>query len=136
MENYLNRISIFSRFLLVGILNTCIGLSIVFLSLHALNMSYWSSTLLGNSVGACFSYILNRNFTFGSNVKNSRAMVLFFFVVSASYLIAYQIGYHSLLIVAEKYSFITEDILIVIAAMLYTCLNYFGQKFIAFKRDN
>lgn len=43
-ETYLKRTSSFIRFLAVGVVNTMIGLTIMFLLMHAVGMSYWLST--------------------------------------------------------------------------------------------
>ena len=56
----------FVRFLMVGVANTIVGLSVMYLLLHLAGLSYWTSTFLGNSVGAVVSFFLNRSFTFRS----------------------------------------------------------------------
>ncbi|MDP4103968.1 MAG: GtrA family protein [Bacillota bacterium] len=43
----------FVRFLLVGVVNTIVGLSSMYLFLHGFSFSYWVSTFLGYVIGAC-----------------------------------------------------------------------------------
>src|SRR6478752_1743962 len=52
----------FVRFLVVGLVNTGVGLSIMYVLLHIFH-HYWAATFVGNAAGAVVSYVLNRIFT-------------------------------------------------------------------------
>src|SRR6476660_7448236 len=82
----------FVRFLLVGVANTIVGLSVMYLLLHVAGLSYWTSTFLGNSVGAVVSFFLNRSFTFRSQSSVSKSMIRFVAVILFCYFISYTIG--------------------------------------------
>ena len=82
----------FVRFIMVGVVNTVVGLSVMYLLLHALGQSYWIATFLGNSIGACVSFLLNRNFTFKSKDSVSKSAVRFIVVILGCYFISYEIG--------------------------------------------
>lgn len=131
IENYFN--NTFIRFILIGMLNTIIGISIIFLLLKVFKLSYLSSTFIGNSVGAAVSYYLNRNFTFKSNIENKKGILLFIFVILASYFMSYPIGYHLLFVNVFDSNLFGEELSILLSACLYTILNYLGQKYLTFR---
>jgi putative flippase GtrA len=126
----------FIRFILVGIVNTIVGLSCMYLFLHAAGFSYWVSTFLGNSIGACVSYILNRNFTFRSRNSVTKSAFKFVIVILCCYFISYDLGKNIVSWVLISNAFINEkwktDIAILFGTGLYTILNYFGQKMFVF----
>ncbi|MGM0879194.1 MAG: GtrA family protein [Bacillota bacterium] len=134
LENYLNRTNTFIRFLLVGFVNTSIGFSLILVLLNIFGLSYWFSTFIGNSLGALVSYTLNKNFTFKSEVDNKRGFTLFILVILGCYIISYQLGYkiiyESNLINLKLYR---DELSVFIAAVIYTILNYFGQRYLTFR---
>ena len=81
--------NLFFRFLLVGLLNTAIGLGLMLLLLHSFHLSYWGATFIGNAIGACVSFLLNRSFTFKSNIPIIKGFPIFCTVVISCYLVAY-----------------------------------------------
>jgi putative flippase GtrA len=135
--NSLKRTNSFYRFLLVGVINTIIGLSIMFILLNLMGWSYWLATFLGNGIGAGVSYILNRSFTFNSNVNGSKGIPKFFLVILSCYFLSYFIGglvAGSINLSSQPFSFISKDELaVLIGTILYTVTNYLGQKFIVFR---
>lgn len=78
LKNYLKQTNSFIRFLLVGIVNTAVGLSIMLFLMNALELSYWISTFIGNGTGAVTSFLLNRTFTFKSDIEWRRGVARFF----------------------------------------------------------
>ncbi|PEL13723.1 GtrA family protein [Bacillus sp. AFS017336] len=132
----------FFRFIAVGVLNTIVGLSAIYLLLHLLGLSYWWSTFLGNTIGACVSYLLNRKFTFKSQSSVSKSVPLFIIVILASYFIAYNLGAKIIDFSLSNTDFISDkmktDLAVLISTGLYTIVNYFGQKMFVFhnKREN
>lgn len=138
LEKYLKpTTNSFFRFLLVGIVNTFVGLFIMFFLLNVLNLTYWTSTFLGNAVGACISFLLNRTFTFGSNVSYHKGVPRFFVII----LICYFSAYYS----SEKLTELTnhfqlfstmndENVSVLLGSALYTISNYLGQKHFVFKK--
>ncbi|WP_078411703.1 GtrA family protein [Priestia abyssalis] len=122
----------FLRFLFVGLLNTFIGLSVMYMLLHAAHFSYWFSTFSGNFAGACVSYALNRSFTFRSKKSIRHTVYRFFGVIGTCYFLAYFVGIRSAFWVIEKLADLpviyVEDLAILFGTALYTVLNYIGQK--------
>src|SRR4051812_45522454 len=110
--NRLKRTNSFFRFLLVGLLNTIIGLSLMFFFLKFFHMSYWLSTFIGNSIGAAVSYFLNRSFTFNSNIAAKIGIPKFVAVILFSYVFSYSISLSFIRIVPLSSSIPTEEIAI------------------------
>ncbi|MFF3022571.1 GtrA family protein [Gottfriedia sp. NPDC057948] len=130
----------FIRFIAVGIANTIVGLSFIYLLLHLFGLSYWISTFIGNSIGACVSYILNRNFTFKSQGSVKKSIPLFIIVILTCYFIAFNLGAKIIDYILNLQDFISlnykNDFAVLISSGLYTILNYFGQKLLVFKNKN
>ncbi|WP_231514802.1 GtrA family protein [Oceanobacillus salinisoli] len=126
----------FIRFLLVGMINTFVGLSIMFILLNLFGWSYWSSTCTGISIGAVISYILNRSYTFNSKVSNLTGVLRFTAVILGCYLLSYSISFLvtlQLVIPEGLVKIITVDHLsVLLGTALYTLSNYFGQRFFVF----
>src|SRR5690606_21552457 len=82
----------FVKFLLVGILNTCVGLAVMYTCLSVLHLNYWVSTFIGNAIGAIVSYFLNKKFTFQSNAPTASSMLKFVIVIAVCYFVSYKVG--------------------------------------------
>ncbi len=128
----------FIRFLLVGVINTIVGLSAMYLFLHGFSWSYWASTFIGNIIGACVSYFLNRTFTFKSSAAVGKSMFRFTIVILACYFISYYLGekialylFSQLSFLGEKYS---QDAAVLFGTGIYTITNYLGQRLFVFQQ--
>lgn len=126
----------FVRFVMVGVVNTLIGLSVMYLLLHGLGLSYWLSTFLGNSVGACVSFLLNRRFTFRSDGSVLKGFIRFVAVILICYFLSYSIGKNLVQWLLINYDSITStvktDLAVLVSTCLYTILNYLAQKLFVF----
>lgn len=125
----------FVRFLVVGLVNTAVGLSIMYVLLHIFH-HYWIATFVGNAAGAVVSYVLNRIFTFKSGVHLSKSILRFILVIGICYGLSYYIGLqfsswllHQLPVAVRPFK---KDVGILIGTGLYTLLNYTGQKYFVF----
>ncbi|MCQ9280611.1 GtrA family protein [Priestia aryabhattai] len=125
----------FVRFLVVGLVNTTVGLSIMYVLLHIFH-HYWIATFVGNAAGAVVSYVLNRIFTFKSGVHLSKSILRFILVIGICYGLSYYIGLqfsswllHQLPVAVHPFK---KDFGILIGTGLYTLLNYTGQKYFVF----
>jgi putative flippase GtrA len=125
----------FIRFLVVGVINTLVGLSIMFLLLHGAGLSYWVSTFIGNTVGAGVSYVLNRSFTFRSKEAGFWSVLRFVFVILFCYVVSYQIG--SMVIEWIAGDYFSETVVtngkVLFSTGLYTVLNYLLQRSVVFR---
>ncbi|UFT99743.1 GtrA family protein [Radiobacillus kanasensis] len=128
---------LFTRFMAVGVVNTIVGVSFMY-GLYYLGLSYWVATCIGNGLGACVSYGLNRSFTFRSDKPVKQSILPFFLVIGICYVLAYSI---SIGLVTELLSVVNlfsvnrvEDIAIIVGAGIYTLLNFVGQKRFVFSK--
>lgn len=128
----------FVRFIMVGVVNTLVGLSVMYILLHGPGLSYWLSTFLGNSVGACVSFFLNRRFTFRSEVSVLKGLPRFGLIILSCYFISYSMGENLVQGLLNNNGMITSkvktDLAVLISTFLYTMLNYLSQKLLVFHK--
>jgi putative flippase GtrA len=123
----------FIKFLLVGVLNTFIGLGLMFLLKIGLNWPYWMATFIGNSAGAAVSFLLNRRYTFNSTVPVGKGLLKFTAVILICYLVSYSASkWIATLAVPIQTIIATDNLAIIIGTGMYTIMNYFGQKMFVF----
>ncbi|WP_307149325.1 GtrA family protein [Robertmurraya andreesenii] len=134
-EKFSSQTNSFMRFLLVGVLNTMIGLSVTFIVLHGLGQGYWMSTFIGNCVGAICSFILNRAFTFRSDVSYMAGGIRFIAVILLCYFIAYSLSPMLARSIPSLELLSKKDFSVLMGAVLYTVFNYLGQRYIVFGRN-
>ena len=127
----------FLKFLLVGLLNTMIGMGLMLFLSNGLEWPFWYATFTGNTVGAIVSFLVNRNFTFNSMVPIKVGAPRFIAVVLTSYLFSFSIsrmvagGVDSLPVWGSYIE--SDNIAILLGSFIYTVTNYIGQKSIVFK---
>lgn len=122
------------KFLLVGVLNTLVGTGIMFLLYNLAGCPYWPSVCANYLCGGILSYFLNKYFTFQNKERSLAQVVRFIVTVAACMLIAYGLAKPAvrwlLSGMGEK---VQENVAMLVGMGLYTVLNYFGQRFFAFK---
>lgn len=127
----------FARFLLVGLLNTLVGLSASFMLFNWLHLNYWASTFGGNTIGAIVSYFLNRTFTFRSTARVGSSWWKFGLVILLCYGLSYGASWGLASLAAALFPSIPETWLhnaaILAGNGLYTIGNYFGHKLFTFR---
>ena len=123
------------KFLLVGVGNTLLSMVLMFL---LEGLGYWPSTAIAYVAGAVMSFFLNRHFTFHSQETALRSAVKFALNVAVCYLLAYGVAQPvmELLPRPDVVPIIWWERLTKLVGMgLYTVLNYFGQRFFAFRKS-
>lgn len=124
------------KFLMVGVINTLVGTSVMFLLYNVFSASYWVSSAANYIVGSVVSYFLNKYFTFQNKEKSMVQVLKFVVNISICYLIAYG-GAKPLVryLLSSSNEKVQDNISMLIGMGLFVVLNYFGQRFIVFK-DN
>jgi putative flippase GtrA len=74
------------RFGAVGLLNTTVGLSAIYLVLFFFNAGPIIANMFGYAVGIVFSFILNRNWTFGQGKSGYQDLPKFLLLAGFCYL--------------------------------------------------
>lgn len=121
-------------FLISGIGNTLLS---ALLMLLLEDLGYWPSTALAYLAGAIFSFFMNRYITFKSTERLSSSALKFALNVFLCYILAYSLAQPAARLALK--GFVSSDIWLeriskLFGMCLYTVLNYFGQRFFAFKK--
>ena len=122
------------KFLLVGVGNTLLSMVLMFL---LEGLGYWPSTAIAYVAGAVMSFFLNRSFTFKSEETLKRSAVKFAVNVAVCYVLAYALAQPiaGWVLGRTSLSRLWQERLTKLGGMcLYTVLNYFGQRFFAFRK--
>lgn len=137
IKNYLNKINTpFTRYLIVGGINTVFGTSVMFIFYNFFNFGYWPSSAANYIFGSILSYFLNKYFTFKSKAKSKAQILRFIVNISICYFIGYGLAQpiaERLLASTQASQGVKDNISMIIGMGLYVVLNYFGQRFFVFK---
>jgi putative flippase GtrA len=118
------------RYGLVGIANTVVCLTAIYVGLNVIGLPYAAANAIGYALGLTVSFLLNRRFTFRSSRGIfSREPVLFLAVAGVSY--AVQMG---ALVVLIELLRVDQSIAQIPAMAVYTACGYAGNKFVTFRR--
>lgn len=124
------------KFLLVGVFNTVIGSAAMFLLYNLAGCSYWLSSAANYIIGGIVSFFLNKYFTFQNYERSWRQVFRFAVNVAICYLLAYGIAKPVVLYILDGQAVkVQENAAMLVGMCLYTALNYFGQRFFAFRRS-
>lgn len=125
----------FWKFVLVGILNTAFGTIIMFVFYNFLHFSYWVSSASNYIFGSILSYFLNKHFTFKNTEKGFKVIIRFVINISICYFLAYGIARPLVSLLFSNISIRYTDNIAMFAGMfLFMIFNYFGQRFLVFKK--
>lgn len=120
----------FARFVLVGILNTGVGLALIFFAKAMLGWGDLASNGFGYSVGLAISFLLNRNWSFGHRGAVFPALYRFALV----FLVAYStnlIAVFGLRDLAGSNAYLAQAA----GVIPYTYVFYLGSRIFAFRRE-
>lgn len=122
------------KFLLVGVLNTAVGTAIMFAAYNLVGLSYWISSALNYVFGSVLSYFLNKYFTFQNKSKSLKTVVKFVVNIVVCYFIAYGVAKPlTAWVLADFGQKIQDNGAMLVGMGLFVVVNYFGQRFFAFK---
>lgn len=119
----------FIKYISVGLLNTIIGLSVIFFCMKILHFTYIVSNILGYAVGLINSFIWNKFWTFRSKGHTGIQTAKFLIVFGISYII--QLG---ALIIIKEIIHIMPEIAQILAIGIYTITSFTLNKIFTFKR--
>ena len=123
------------RFVLVGAVNTLFGAGIMFIFYNCLHLSYWLSSASNYFFGSILSYFLNKYFTFRRTERSAKYIVRFVINISVCYFAAYSVAKPLITQLLASASVTAQENIAMLAGMvIFTVLNYFGQKLFAFKK--
>lgn len=123
----------FMLFLLIGFFNTVFAMIVTYSIYNLLHLGYYISSFTGTFSAAVLGFFLNRKFTFSSDCKIFSSMAKFFTVILLSYIIAFTLSHKLFLYIFSILNFdlsisIIEQTAILFAQILFTLINFTGQK--------
>lgn len=124
----------FLRFLLVGVINTVVGMGTMFLLYNWGGCGYWFSSACNYLVGGTVSYFLNKYYTFEQKERDSKYVFRFICNTLLCYLIAYGAAKPLVLQLPLGLSeHMMGNLAMLCGAGLYTLLGYIGQRLFVFR---
>ncbi len=130
----------FVRFVLVGIVNTIVGLTVMFSCYNILHLGYWLSSATDYVLASIVSYFLNKHFTFGYHEKGWWSLARFVLNIVVCYFIAFSLARPMVKFCLSHIGWemevsLLENISMLIGSGLFVVINYLGQRFFAFKQS-
>ncbi|CAM5191836.1 hypothetical protein UACE39S_00771 [Ureibacillus acetophenoni] len=119
---------------MVGIINTIVGTAIMFGLYNLAGFSYWVSSAANYILASILSYFLNKYFTFQHRGGSLKSAIRFAINIAICYLLAYGIAKPlTMSLLAETTEKVQDNVAMFVGMVLFTLLNYVGQRFFAFK---
>lgn len=124
------------KFLIVGVINTLVGTSVMFFLYNILHTGYWIASAANYVIGSIVSYFLNKHFTFQNKEKSFGMVLRFVLNISVCYLLAYGLAKPFVYYILGGSSKNTrENIAMLVGMCLFVVFNYIGQRFIVFTKN-
>lgn len=130
--------SSFYKFIIVGVINTIVGTSIMLVFYNVFHFGYWFSSASNYVLTSILSYFLNKYYTFRNKEKGWKPVMRFAVNIGICYLVAFGLAKPfirwSLYQVDMDLSVSwIENIAMLFGSGLFVVINYLGQRFFAFK---
>jgi putative flippase GtrA len=122
------------KFVIVGVLNTVVGMAIMFGLYNLAGYTYWMSSGTNYVLTSILSFFLNKYFTFQNKENSIRQVLRFALNIVICYILAYGIAKPAVLwLLSGAGTNIQENVAMLVGMCLFTGFNYIGQRFFAFK---
>lgn len=122
------------KFAMVGVINTILGTTVMFVFYNVFHFSYWVSSASNYIIGSIISYLLNKNFTFRFKEQKYWSLLRFVLNILTCYLLAYGIAKSLMHWILTGFSqTIQENVSMMLGMGLFVVFNYLGQRFFTFK---
>lgn len=124
------------KFAMVGVINTIVGTTVMFVFYNVFHFSYWVSSASNYIIGSFISYLLNKNFTFRFKEQKYWSLLRFVLNILTCYLLAYGIAKPVMHWILTGFSqTIQENVSMMLGMGLFVVFNYLGQRFFTFKKN-
>ncbi len=125
----------FLKFLLIGIMNTVVGIIAIFTFYNYIHLNYYYSSALGYITASIFSFLMNKYFTFNNKGINFRQVLLFAINIFICYVISYSTSKMICNLILYRLTLnIKENAALLLGMCFFTVLNFLGQKNFVFKQ--
>jgi putative flippase GtrA len=115
----------------VGLLNTIIGLSVIYSAMFFFAAGPFLSNAIGYAIGLVVGYFLNQRWTFGSGRHNTISIVMYICVIAFAYLVNMAVVY-----VAIKYLYVNQYVAQLPGMISYTAIAYIGCSKFVFNKSS
>jgi putative flippase GtrA len=126
---------VFLKFFLVGVINTIVGYTIMFVLHNATPVGYWFSSACGYYLSAVLGFFLNKHFTFAVKRWSVFLVISYIVTIVVSYYLPFWVAEHIVNIIFRDS---TENFRGNVALVMGTCLaaavSYFCQRFVVFRK--
>ena len=123
------------KFAMVGVINTIVGTTVMFVFYNFFHFSYWVSSASNYIIGSIISYLLNKNFTFRFKEQKYWSLLRFVLNILTCYLLAYGIAKPVMHWILTGFSqTIQGNVSMMLGMGLFVVFNYLGQRFFTFKK--
>ncbi len=119
------------RYLLVGVVNTLVGLGTIYLAMYFLKMGVVSSNAFGYGVGIMVSFVLNKKWTFNSDAHAVYSFLRYLLVL----LVAYVANLQTVLF-ANSHFDLNPYLSQALGIAPYTAIGFLGSRYFAFRERN
>lgn len=126
----------FLIYIAVGIGNTILGVTLMFLLYSKAGFGYWGSSMVSYMVASVVSFVLNRRLTFQSNLPLFGAIIRFSLNIGICYVLAYSVSrliVFGLLCGSELPISAVEKTSMLVGMGIFTVISYMGQRFFVFR---
>lgn len=132
-----NKLQVFVKFVLVGVINTLFGTTIMLVFYNIFHLNYWISSASNYFFGSILSYFLNKYFTFQNNESTLTTGIRFIINILFCYIISYGLAKPLVKVVLSyQPKNIQENYAMVIGMIVFIFINYIGQHYFVFKNNN
>lgn len=122
------------RFIIVGVINTLVGTTIMFGLYNIFSCSYWFSSAMNYTLTSILSFFLNKYFTFKNTERSIKQVLRFALNIAVCYLLAYGIAKPLVLLaLSSTNERFQNNVAMLVGMCLFTGFNFLGQRFFAFK---
>jgi glycosyltransferase involved in cell wall biosynthesis/putative flippase GtrA len=115
------------RFILVGVINTLVGLSIIYAAMFFFDVGIKAANLIGYLVGLIISFTLNKKWTFKNGDRIRSSLVRYLIVIGVAY-----VANLETVMFFDSYLKISPYLAQLMGVFPYALIGYLGCKFFAF----
>lgn len=121
------------KFIIIGVINTLLGMAIMFGLYNLAGVSYWVSTAANYVIVSFLSFYLNKRFTFQFKGGAMKSGLRFALNIGICYIFAYGIAKPWVMtVLGGQIQSTQENAAMLVGMCLFTGFNYFGQKWFVF----
>ncbi|MGZ8248609.1 GtrA family protein, partial [Methylomagnum sp.] len=118
------------KFLLVGTLNTLVGLGAIYFAMYFLSLDNITANAFGYIIGILLGFALNKRWTFANRDGITATLIRYFIVIAVAYAV-------NLTVVLSTHLYLELNQYLAQATGIipYTIIAFFGSRYYAFKNN-